>query len=91
MDNMDLTLQIPKVNPPHILSNFSSTMMALPCHNKPSKYEIPNHLKFLQLLKDHVLEIQVSPFSIHHFQNFHEKTCPQDHGLTYGVVDMKVL
>ncbi len=73
MDNMDLALQIPKVNPPHILSNFSLIVMALSCHNKPSRYGIPNHLEFCQLLKHHVLKIQVSPFSIHHFQSFHEK------------------
>jgi hypothetical protein len=85
---MDKALQIPKVNPLHIISNFSSFVMALPCHNGPSKYMIPNHREFLQLPKHHVQEIKVSPFSIHHFQSLHEKTYPQDHDLAYGALDM---
>jgi hypothetical protein len=59
MDSMDLALQIPKVNFLHILSNFSSTVLALPYHIKPLRYRIPNDLDFFQLPKHHALEIQV--------------------------------
>jgi hypothetical protein len=71
---MDLALQIPKVNPPHILSNFSSTMMALPCHRKPSRYMIPNHLEFLQPLKHHVWK-----FKFHLFQSIIFKASMRKH------------
>jgi hypothetical protein len=50
---------------------------------------IPNHLEFLELSKDHALEIQVSPFSIHHLKNLDEKSNLQDLGLACGVLKMK--
>jgi hypothetical protein len=36
MDDMDLASKIPNANPLHMLSNFSSTMLALPYHIKLS-------------------------------------------------------
>jgi hypothetical protein len=60
-------------------------------HIKPSKWMIPNRLEFLELSKDHALEIQVSPFSIHHLKNLNEKSNLQDLGLAYGVLKMKTL
>jgi hypothetical protein len=56
---------------------------------KPSKCMIPNHLEFLELSKNHALEIQVSTFSIHHFQNLNEKS--NLHIIAYGVLKVKAL
>jgi hypothetical protein len=50
---------------------------------------ILNNLKFLELSKNHVMEIQVLICSIHHSQNLNEKS--NLHNLTYGVLKVKTL